>query len=415
MRAKLPAGSTWPRSPWFEPLVWWAGVALFNLVTALLRGVSTAREAGFRWWVEIDDQIPELTARWLLDGAHGLLLQPHAGDAGWHASDRGPLQPILLLWAGRWSTEPVPAYVTGVVVNSLWVVGLWWFLRAVRVEEASIRAAVILVALTGSIWMNTVYPWPKLLAGGLALGCAAAILFGRPVLAGVLGALAVLAHGAALVALVALIPWVVMRLGKRGALLALVSLGVVYAPWFVFTKTVDPPGDRVIKWHLAGTDMEKPDHRSAVRAIVDSYRSATIADLARYKLDNARLALGDPTVYDSARLTSTPKWTEDGVGGKLRSYQVQRIIWAPGVLLLGLLFGWRRVPRTVWAMLGAWLAAYVLIEWGGNYKASTWLHTAPMCLVIGWVAACALASPRWMLPVQVVVFVGLWFLAPPVF
>jgi hypothetical protein len=43
------------------------------------------------------------------------------------------------------------------------------------------------------------------------------------------------------------------------------------------------------------------------------------------------------------------------------------------------------------------------------------MHTAPMCLVIGWVAACALASPRWMLPVQVVFFVGLWFLAPPAF
>jgi hypothetical protein len=66
-------------------------------------------------------------------------------------------------------------------------------------------------------------------------------------------------------------------------------------------------------------------------------------------------------------------------------------------------------------MLAAWLAAYVLLEWGGNGSSLTWLHTAPMCLVIGWVAVCALASPRWMLPLAAVVFVGLWFLAPSVF
>jgi hypothetical protein len=390
-------------------------VAVFNVLTALLRGVTTSREAGLQWWAEIDAQIPELTARWLLDGANGLLLESYAGDAGWHASDRGPLQAILLFWAGRWSTEPVPAYLTGVVVNSVWVVGLWWFLRAVRVQEPAIRAAVILVALTGSIWLNTVYPWPKLLSGACALGCAAAILYGRPVLAGVLGALAVLAHGGAVFALVGLIPWVVTRLGKRGALLAVVALGAVYAPWFAFTKTVDPPGDRLIKWHLAGTDIRTPDHRNAFRAIADSYGSAGVTEVASHKVDNLRLALGDPTVFDSARLTSTPEWTNDGVGGTLRSNQITRIIWAPGILLLGLLFGWRRVPRTVWAMLGAWLAAYVLIEWGGDYAASTWLHTAPMCLVIGWVAACALAAPRWMLPVQVVTFVGLWLLAPSAF
>jgi hypothetical protein len=282
------------------------------------------------------------------------------------------------------------------------------------VEEVRIRAAVILIALTGSIWVNTVYPWPKLLSGGLALGCAAAILYKRPVLAGVLGGLAILAHGGSAFALIGLIPWVVLRLGKRGAVLALVAVSLVYAPWFVFTKTVDPPGDRLLKWHFAGTDIFTPDDRSPARAIVDSYRAASVTDIAEYKLNNLRLALGDPTVFDSARLTSMPKW-EDGVGGKLRTNQVTRIIWAPGILLVGLLFGWRRVPRTVWAMLGSWLGVYVLLEWGGNYAASTWMHTAPMCLVLGWVAACALASPRWMLPVQVAFFVGVWLVAPAAF
>ena len=395
------------QSSWRSPLVWWFAVAAFNAGTALLRGVSTSSQAA-RWWWSIDDQIPERTARWFLDGANGMLLD------GWQATDRGPLQALLLLWGGRWSTNPVPAYFAGILINSVWVVGLWWFFRAVRVNEARIRWSVLLTALTGSIWLNTVYPWPKLLSGACALGCAAAILYRRPVIAGALGALAVLAHGAAIFALVGLVPWVVTRVGRRG-LLTLLACAALYSPWTVFTQVVDPPGDRLIKFHFAGTYIEGPDDRPALEAIVSEYRHAGL-DVIGFKMNNLRLVAGDPTVLDGTLGAWTPRWNEhDGIPGRLRSYQVTRIIWAPGVLLIGLFFGWRRVPRTVWLMLAAWLASYVLLEWGGHGAASAWLHTAPMCLVIGWVAVCALASPRWMLPVQAAFFVGMWFLAPSAF
>jgi hypothetical protein len=294
-----------------------------------------------------------------------------------------------------------------VVINSIWVVGLWWFLRAVDVSEARIRWAVLLTALTGSIWLNTVYPWPKLLAGACALGCAAAVLWRRPVVAGVLGGLALLAHGAALFALVGLVPWAVTRLGLR-ALVAVAVLGSVYAPWYAFSKIVDPPGDRLVKWHFAGA-TDPHDHRSPIRAVVGEYRAAGPRVIA-YKAHNVRVALGDPTIKD---VGGTGKW-ENTAAGRVRSAQLTRLLWAPGILLLGLLTGWRRVPRTVWLMLAAWTAAYLVLEWGGNSLSSAWLHTAPMALVIGWVAVCALASPRWMLPLQLVVFVSLWFLAPHV-
>jgi hypothetical protein len=362
--------------------------------------VFTAHDAALHWWLSLDAEVPERTARWFLDGAHGLLL------ADWHASDRGPLQPLVLLWAGRWSTNPVPAYITGVVVNSSWVVGLWWFLRALRVSEGRIRWAVLLTALTGAIWLNTVYPWPKLLAGGLALGCAAAVLERRPVLAGLLGGLALLAHGAAVFAIIGLAPWAVSRLGRR-ALLGVLVLAAVYAPWFAFAKLVDPPGDRVIKWQLAGTDIDTPDPRSPLRAIVGEYRDAGIAVVGN-KVGSLRVALGDPTIEN---VEGTDKWNGDVVG-RLRTAQVTRVLWAPGVLLLGLVFGWRRVPRELWLLLAAWFASFVLLVWGGDGPSSAWLHTAPMALVVGWVAACAVAAPKWLLPVQAAVFVGLWLLAP---
>lgn len=391
------------RSDWQDPVFWWLAVAAFNCVTALLRGVTTTGEAA-RWWALIDAQIPERTARWFLDGANGLLLP------GLHASDRGPLQPLLLLWGGRWSTNPVPAYFSGVVLNSVWVMGLWWFLRAVDVEETRIRWTVLLTAITGPIWLNTVYPWPKLLAGACMLGCAWAILSRRPLLAGLFGGLALLAHGGALFALAGLVPWAITRLGRK-ALPALLVLGAVYAPWHVFAKVVDPPGDVLVKFHLAG--ITEPDDRSLVDAIAGEYKEAG-SDVLAYKVNNMRVVLGDPTIKGDPTGPWTPAWHHDALG-IARSYQSTRIILAPGVLLLGLFFGWRRVPRTVWMMLSAWLAAYVLLEWGGHGPASAWLHTAPMSLVIGWVAVCALASPRWMFWPAGATFVGMWFLAPSAF
>lgn len=387
------------------PLLGYVAVAAFNLGTALLKGVNTAELASRQWWSSPDALIPEMSARWLLLGEPFPL-----ASSRWHVSDRGPLQAVLLLWAGEWSTEPVPAYVVGVLVNSTWVVGLWCLLRALDVAEDRIPWVVGLTALTGAIWINGVYPWPKLLAGALSLGCAAAVLRARPAVAGALAGMAFLAHGTALFAVVGLVPWIVTRLGRRAVGTAALAAAVCL-PWMAFGRIADPPGDRLVKWHFAGTDIAEPDPRSAPRAIAGEYLRAG-PRIVRYKVDNARLALGDPTVFDGSMQRGTPAWLDDPLG-RLRTYQVTRVVWAPGILLVGLL-GWRRVPVTLWRMLAAGLAAFVVLEWGGVEEAAAFTIVAPMMLVVGWVAACALAARRGLLPVQAGVFVGLWWLAPPV-
>jgi hypothetical protein len=387
------------------PLAGWALVAAFNLGTALARGVSDTHAAALRWWVDPGDKIPELTAHWFL----------HRGPflPGWQATDRGPLQPLVLLWAGGWSTHPVPAYVMGVIVNSVWVVGLWWLLRSLEVTENRIRWAALLTALTGSIWLNAVYPWPKLLAGGLSLGCAAAVLYRRPWAAGLLAGLALLAHGTALFALVGLIPWIVSRLGKRGILLVIVA-AATYAPWPAYTRVVDPPGDRLIKWHLAGTDITAPDHRSAIQAVVSSYRQAG-PKVIENKVENLRVSLGDPSVsgVGAGPAVWQPAW-RSSVLGRMRIAQSTRLIFTPGLLLIAL-WWWRRVPRTLLWMVGSWWGAFVLLEWGGNGASAAWVPSAPMALILGLVAACALGSPRWLLPLQLAFFVVVWLLASPAF
>lgn len=44
---------------------------------------------------------------------------------------------------------------------------------------------------------------------------------------------------------------------------------LLYLPWFLYQKLFDPPGDRLLKWHLAS--VEKVDRRPFLQALTDSY------------------------------------------------------------------------------------------------------------------------------------------------
>ena len=413
--ARAPLLSRIRSSPAFassrDPLIAWLIVAAFDLAAAALRGVHTAAEAATQWWTAVDAQIPELTARWFLYGGEFL-------GGRWHASARGPLQPLILLMGGEWGTTPRVAYVIGVVLNASWVVGLWVLLRALGFERKRIAFAVSLVALTGPVWLNTVYPWPKLLSAAFTMGLIAAVLRKRALLAGLLAGLALLAHGSALFALVGSAPWIANRLRARGAATLIVALAV-YAPWFVYGTVVDPPNDRLMKWHFAGTDIGTHDGRDFPRALIDEYRDAGTRVIG-YRIDNIRYALGDPTIYRAKEREWTAGWL--GGLGTVRRWQITRIIWAPGLLLLGPLLWilrrrWRepKGPGELGTLAGlgaGWFLAYVLIEWGGNADSIAMMHSAPFALVVAFPAVCALRCNRWMLGAQIAAFIGLWLMAP---
>lgn len=394
------------RHRWLAPVLAWLATAGFNIVTLAMKGTWDGHAVAMQWWTAVDNVIPEQTARWML-GEQSFI-------PGVYPFDRGPLQPILLMWGGEWSTRPLPALLTGVVINSTWVLGLWVLLRALRVTERRIAYVVFLVALTGPVWMNTIYVWPKMLAAALCLGCAAMILRRQPVWAGVLAGLALLAHGTALVALIALLPWAVSRLRWRA--LWVYGLAVLfYLPWFAASLVVQVTGQpQMIQWHYGGTDVDKPDVRNPVVSVLDSYRHVGWSWF-EYKLNNFRIVLGDPTTW----VGDAPGWPTSGwpnttgAGGYLRWLMTGRVLLAPGILLVGLI-GIRHVPRTLIWMAVSFATVYGLMEWGGSANNSAYLHTAPFALLIAWTAICALGARWWMAFLQAGVFIGLWLLAPPV-
>jgi hypothetical protein len=383
----------------------------------------------YRYWVVLDNELPEIFAVKLLDDRASL--RPYiVGD--WQASDRPPLQTGMMLtgypFAAR-ANRALIGLLLAVAVNLTWIVGLWSLLRAVGVADRLTGAVVFAVALAGTVFVNTVYAWPKLLAGSLVLVAAAAVLDRsahpcvRVGLAGAAAALALLSHGAAAFGLAAVLP--VLWTQRRGLKWRHVAAGAgvaaaVYAPWIGFQHFYAPPGDRLVKWHLAGTDIDRPDPGSPLRSIVGAYREAGPGRVVAYRLSNARLLLGDPTPWLAHMGHWTPGWDASGLG-RIREFLLTSLAPAPGVLLLGLpLMLFRRVRRASWwapvtILAGFSALAYAALEWGGRWQATAWLHTGPYSLLLLWCVVGALAagefSRRLLIALtvgQAVLFVGIW-------
>jgi hypothetical protein len=53
---------------------------------------------------------------------------------------------------------------------------------------------------------------------------------------------------------------------------AALTFVMLAAPWTAYQKLYDPPGDRLVKWHLGGVDAL--DKRGTLQTIVDQYRAA---------------------------------------------------------------------------------------------------------------------------------------------
>ena len=156
------------------------------------------------------------------------------------------------------------------------------------------------------MFFNTVYVWPKMLAGALALAALAILLSRDPgdrwrgagVLTAVLAVLSVLAHGGTVFALLAFVPFLVpLRRKVTAAGLAGCSgrRAALYLPWMMYQRFVAPPGDRVVKWILAGAVAI--DRRGTAQTIVDQYRSLSPAQLLGNKWDNVMTLVANPMVW----------------------------------------------------------------------------------------------------------------------
>ena len=374
-----------------------------------------------RFWAKSDNILP------LTFASHLAAHRPLSGylEGEWLFSDRPPLETgfALLQWP-LWRGHTQLGYQllsTGLQVS--WLPALWTVLRVRGLGAGRVSAVVLMTAATGAVFFNTIYVWPKMLAGSLALAALAILISrqdddrwaGAGILAAALATLSMLAHGGTAFALLALAPLVYQqrrRVTVRAVAVGAAVAAVLYLPWTLFQHFVDPPGNRLMKWMLAG--VIPVTRKGVLDTTLHQYLSLSLPQLLVNKWDNVAALAAVPRIWPTQ--TSDPAWTS-GFLGIARIAQLYDVLPAAGLLLLGLLAllfpsGRRALaatrPLAAFTALAA--AVWVIVEWGGA-RVPTILHAGPYAVVILLVGLSALAVTAlpWPLAAAVATASVAWF------
>jgi hypothetical protein len=299
------------------PLVLWALGCTFLVFLGFLHGGESEpiQMASHRFSSQLpsDSGMPYFFATWFFEnGHHGTV---PTFPAGWLSSDRPPLQVgyVMLQRPLEWGNIELHYQVLGVVLQQLWIVGLWALLVAARLGRVTRALIAITVLLSDLAIVNGFFVWPKLLPAAMLLAAAALVItplwkqVGRnawgAVLVALLLGLAMLGHGSSLFGIVPLILIAALRgipswrwLGVA-ALVGLLLMG----PWSAYQRYADPPGNRLVKYTLAG--VTGVDDRGVLEAVSDAYGEAGVGGTLHNKAENfVTMAGGGPAwgYFDTA-------------------------------------------------------------------------------------------------------------------
>jgi hypothetical protein len=401
------------------PLLLWALGSVFIIYLGFIHGgndnaigMASSRYAG---GLPSDADIPRFFSEWF--AAEGSAGTPPIYPPDWLMSDRPPLQIGYVL-----SQEAITVADTDIlhyevlcaVVQQLWVVGLWAVLCAARVRPLT-RGLAMLAALVSDIAIvNGFFVWPKLIAAAFLLAALALVisplwdtirrdLRGAALLAALLG-LAMLAHGASVYGMIPILIIGAYR-GLPGwrwiGVAAAVGI-VLMGSWSAYQKYDDPPGNRLVKWHLGG--QIEVDDRGSLEAIADGYSEAGLDGTLENKWNNVEDITG------LARFEEDVEPTVEALGdGRLedalvsaRLYRFFELLPVIGLLLIGpAAMALRRRRReseedwsfalTAFAFLGIGCVFWVLLQFGTPGHSSTIIHAGTLAIPLVAIVACVVA------------------------
>jgi hypothetical protein len=210
------------------------------------------------------------------------------------------------------------------------------------------------------------------------------------VLAGAVAGLALLTHGGCLFALVgSTVAFLLLRPGAALRMLPAAALGgaIAYLPWLLYQRLLDPPGDRLLKWHFAGQ----------VEATADSFPTA---------LAKAWQATG-PEAWLHGRLANLQLI----VDGSLRFFaDAGRLALDPGnpALIARMVdSGFFATSYSAWFFSPAWLALLLPLAWRRRGR----LPAGSGALALALVAGLLFWALAMFAPSSTVVHQGSHFLA----
>jgi hypothetical protein len=254
-----------------------------------------------------DDALPHILAGQI--AAHA---PPEPFFDDWLSSDRPPLQAGFDL-AGAvlapFIADSWARYAALSILLQATIFGMIYTLS--RLCRASVKSSLGILALSicsGFFFVNTVYFWPKLISASyLAIALAIGIVPGRisrmrAVVIGISTALALLSHGGVAFTIPALLLalFIKERVGSiKIFAIAGVSAIILLAPWSWYQRVYDPPGDRLLKWHLAGHIAPTTEPFSKV--LIAAYTTVPFGTIVANKESNVHALFGDPLPNESDR------------------------------------------------------------------------------------------------------------------
>lgn len=296
------------------PLVLWALGSAFLLFFGFVHGgagepLLTAMTR-FSHQLPGDNYLPLYFAEWFFHhGHHGV----PPDYASFLASDRPPLQ-IGYALSQRpfgWDASQLDYQVMGVMLQQLWIVGLWALLVAARVSRVTRALAMVVVLVSDLAIVNGFFIWPKLLPAAMLLAAAALVMtplwsdlrrnLWAAALVATLCALAMLGHGSSIFGVIPLVLVAAYRgLPSWRWIGVAVAVGIVLmGSWSAYQKYGDPPGNRLTKWTLAG--VPEIDSRGTREAIFDAYGEAGIGGTLHNKAENFATMSGGTMALDAIR------------------------------------------------------------------------------------------------------------------
>jgi hypothetical protein len=415
------------------PLTLWVLGSAFLLFLGFVHGGTdqplTTSMNRFTHQLPADNYIPTFYADWFY--LHGHSGTPPLFPPDWIASDRPPLQ-IGYVLAQRpfgWDSEGLNYEILGVVLQQLWIVGLWALLLAARVGRVTRALAIVTVLVSDVAIVNGFYVWPKMLPAAMLL--AAAALLVTPLwselrrnlwvaaLVGALLTLAMLGHGSSIFGVVPLLLIAAFRglPSWRWLGVALLVALLVMAPWSAYQKYDEPPGNRLTKWMVAG--VTEIDDRGSSETILDAYDEAGFGGVLHNKAENVVAIAGGKLMVEHLEHAVDAVEADDLAlfVHEMRITFFFNLLPSLGLLLVApfvMAAAWRRGRRratdwsfalTCFAILAVGTLAWCLLLFG-NVAARTVLHQGSYLLpVLGLVGA--VAGLRATFPRFAIYFAGL--------
>jgi hypothetical protein len=302
-------------------------------------------------------------------------------------------------WPLAFAGEDI-ARIIGWELNALIILGAFQLLHALGAGRREKILALVWLALSPVVAINTVFLWPKLLAGYFILLALAALIKRRPGIAGFLTALAWLSHPVAALMLPALCLFIFCMPGFRGGMFPnvqkrlalfipfLLALSIAMAPWLIYKASLGYQ-DAFLGYVVGGGN--------------GFTRAENIQSWILVRLSNFWLTLSPAAYFYSQYMHS---WLYGPIGDMLR-WSVQYAKSLPGHLgfscfLIAYLAFFSGQPNTVlqnvkWSVLtGGFLA--MIVFWGFSADALGRASLEPLSVLLVIYAAASKSPALRYLP-----------------